>query len=407
MIKKTLTLFALLLFCIACGKKQTEEIPLGTATRGTFFIDMYEEGEIEAANSINIQSPILSWRYGNLKITELIKDGQEVVAGDTMMVFDPSEVQKAIVEAESRLEISLAELEKLNAQHQSDLEELKANYEVTKISQEISKIRLESAAFESVVKKQEIQLNLEQAEIALDKAKEQIDNTIKIQKEDIKQKNLEIEQDRSRLRESYATLERLVVITPSPGIAIISRNWSSGSKFQIGDQCWSGVPIIKLPDLSTLKALVKINEVDISKLKTGLKVEIKPDAFSDSVFVGAVNTIANLAVNKEGTTKVKVFPVEILMEGTHKNLLPGLSVSCRIIIDRMEDMLYVPLEAVHQEGDVFYVYKKSGNSYNKTEVETGISNSDYIIINSGLEEKDKVALIDPTVLTEKDKAKKE
>ncbi|GHU62099.1 hypothetical protein FACS1894123_02490 [Bacteroidia bacterium] len=407
MIKNISTLFALLLFCIACGKKQTEEIPLGTATRGTFFIDMYEEGEIEAANSINVQSPTLSWRYGNLKITQLIKDGQDVVVGDTVMVFDPTEVQKAIVEAEARLEISLAELEKLNAQHQSDLEGLKADYEVTKISQEISKIRLESASFESVVKKQEIQLNWEQAEIALDKAKEQIENTIKIQKEDIKQKNLEIEQDRSRLRESYETLDKLVVVAPSPGIAIVSRNWSSGSKFQIGDQCWSGVTIIKLPDLSSLKALVKINEVDISKLKTGLKVEIKPDAFSDSVFVGTVSVIANLAINKEGTTKVKVFPVEILMDGTHKNLLPGLSVSCRIIIDKMDDVLYVPIDAVHQEGDVYYVYKKSGGSYKKTEVETGISNSDYIIINSGLEEKDQVALIDPIALKENEKAQKE
>jgi multidrug efflux pump subunit AcrA (membrane-fusion protein) len=407
MIKNISTLFALLLFCIACGKKQTEEIPLGTATRGTFFIDMYEEGEIEAVNSINVQSPTLAWRYGNLKITQLIKDGQDVVAGDTMMVFDPSEVQKAIVEAEARLEISLAELEKLNAQHQSDLEGLKADYEVTKISQEISKIRLESASFESVVKKQEIQLNWEQAEIALDKAKEQIENTIKIQKEDIKQKDLEIQQDRTRLRESYETLNRLVVVTPSPGIAIVSRNWSSGTKFQIGDQCWSGITVIKLPDLSSLKALVKINEVDISKLKTGLKVEIKPDAFSDSVFVGTVSTIANLAVNKEGTTKVKVFPVEILMEGTHKSLLPGLSVSCRIIIDKMEDVLYVPIDAVHQEGDVYFVYKKSGSSYKKTEVETGISNSDYIIINSGLEEKDQVALIDPIALMKEEKAKKE
>lgn len=400
---------SLLLACIvllgACSKKETQEVPTGKVVKGTFYIDMYEEGEIEAIRSINISSPTISWRYGNLKITQLVKDGQEVKAGDTLIIFDPSEVQKGIVEAEGRLEISKAELEKMNAQHQSDLEELKADYEVTRISQQISKIRFESAIYESDVKKKEIELNLEKADIALNQAKEQIENRMKIQQEEIKQKNLSIEQDRSRLREAQETLEKLYVVTPSPGIAIISHNWSSGNKFQIGDQCWSGFPLIQLPDLSSLKATVKINEVDIAKISKGMKVEIKPDAFSDSIFTGAVNSVANLAVNKDNSTKIKVFPVEIYVNETNKNLLPGLTVSCRLIIDQIDDVLYVPLEAIHAEGDKMYAYKKSGGGYKKVEVETGASNSDYVIITSGLDAKDTVALVNPFV--EEEEKKKE
>lgn len=397
--------FLLLIITIyfACGeeKKETGEVPAGSVLRGTFFIDIYEEGEVEAVNSINISSPAISWRYGNLKITELVKDGQEVKAGDTLIVFDQSEVQRGIVEAEGRLEISKAELEKLIAQHQSDMEELKADYEVTRISQEISKIRFESAAYESEIKKKEIQLNLEKADIALERAKEQIDNRLKVQQEEIKQKNLSIQQDQSQLREANETLEKLHVITPSPGIAIISRNWSTGNKYQIGDQCWSGTPLIQLPDLSSLKATVKIHEVDIAKISKGLKVEIKPDAFSDSIFTGAVNSIANLAVNKDRNSKIKVFPVEILIDQTNENLLPGLTVSCRILIDQIEDVLYIPLDAVFMEGDKTYVYKKTRSGYDKTEVETGVNNSDYIIITKGLDEKDVIALINPFM--EKDK----
>jgi multidrug efflux pump subunit AcrA (membrane-fusion protein) len=385
----------LLLIFSACSKKDTGQIPLATVVRGTFFIDLYEEGEIEAINSISISSPTISWRYGNLKITQLVKDGQEVNAGDTLIVFDPSEVQKGIVEAESRMEISHAELEKLMAQHQSDLEELNADYEVTRRSQEISRIRFESAIYESEVKKKEIQLNLDKAGIALDKAKEQMENRIKIQKEEIKQKNLTIEQDRSRLNEANETLQKMFVATPSPGIAIIARSWSSGNKFQVGDQCWSGFPIIQLPDLTALKAIVKINEVDIAKISKGLNVEIKPDAFSDSIFSGTVSAVANLAVNKEGSSKLKVFPVEIVINETNPNLLPGLTVSCRIIIDRIDDVVYVPLDAVHQEGDKFFVYKKTSRGFDKTEIERGSANSDFMIVTSGLDEKDKVALVDP------------
>lgn len=392
----------------ACNKKEVQQTPSAKVVKGTFYIDLYEVGEIEAVNSTNISSPIISWRYGNLKITQIVKDGVEVNRGDTLIVFDPSEVNKGIVDAEGRLEISIAEMNKLKAQHQSDLEGLNADYEISNLAHQISKIKFESAVYDSEISKKEIQLNLERAEIALVRAKEQIDNRIKIQKEEIKQKNLSIEQNRSQLNEAHETLSRLFLISPSPGIAIISHNWSSGNKFQIGDQCWSGFPLIQLPDLSSLKATVKINEVDIAKISKGLKVEIKPDAFSDSIFTGQVNTVANLAVNKSNDSKVKVFPVEILINETNKNLLPGLTVSCRLIIDQIEDVLYVPLEAINAEGDKNFVYKKSGSSYDKVEVEVGTSNSDYTIITKGLNENDEVALVVPVEEGEsKDKEVKE
>ncbi|MEA4903538.1 MAG: efflux RND transporter periplasmic adaptor subunit [Petrimonas sp.] len=379
----------------ACKKKETQQIPVGKVAKGTLFLDLYEEGEIEAIKSINIVAPMISWRYGNLKITELVKDGQEVKAGDTLIVFDPSEVLKGIVEAESSLEIARAEFDKMKAQQQSELEELKAAYEVTRISHEISKIRFESAGYESEIKKKEIRLNLDKADIALERAKEQIDNRIKIQKEEIKQKNLSIMQFQSRLDEARETLQKLSVVTPSSGIAILSKNWSSNNKFQIGDQCWSGFPIIQLPDLSSLKATVKINEVDVAKISKGLKVEIKPDAFSDSIFAGTVNSIANLAVNKDESSKIKVFPVEILLNESDKNLLPGLTVSCRIIMDKVENVLFIPLDALFVEGDKNFVYKKKGAGYEKAEIETGISNTDYIVVVGGLKEGEEIALVNP------------
>ena len=395
---KLITLFMLLfsaMLLTMCNKKETQEVPVGTVKRGTLFLDLYEEGEVEAIRSTDITAPRISWRYGNLKITEMIKDGQEVQAGDTLIVFDPSEVLKGITDAESNLEIAEAEYERMIAQQQSDMEDLRAGYEVTRISHEISKIRFESSVYESDIRKKEIQLNLDKAEIALERSREQIENRIKIQNEEVKQKRLSIRRFESNLEEAHETLKQLFVISPSSGIAIIARNRSSNNKFQIGDQTWAGQSIIQLPDLSSLKATVQINEVDIAKISKDLKVEIKPDAFSDSIFTGSVGSIANLAVNKERSSKIKVFPVEVLVNETDKNLLPGLTVSCRIILDEIEDVLYIPLDAMQIEGDKNYVYKKRGNSYDKVEIETGRNNTDYIIITDGMKEGDEIALINP------------
>ena len=105
--------------------------------------------------------------------------------------------------------------------------------------------------------------------------------------------------------------------------------------------------------------------------------------------------MANLAVQKDNKSKIKVFPVEININETDKNLLPGLTVSCRIILGEIKDVLYVPLDAVFTEGDKSYVYKKTGKSFEKILVETGENNSDFIVIKKGLNVNDKVALSDP------------
>ena len=127
-------------------------------------------------------------------------------------------------------------------------------------------------------------------------------------------------------------------------------------------------------------------------------MQIRPDAFSDSTFTGYVSTVANLAQNKNNNSSIKVFPVEIVVNEYNKNLLPGLTVSCRIIIDEVLNVKYIPLEALHVEGDNCYVYKRSVSGYDRVEVVTGLTNSDYVIIESGLDKGDHVALIDPTLV---------
>jgi len=391
----------------ACDKKEKQEIPVSKAIKGTFYLDVVESGEVQAIHSINITAPAISWRYGALKITQILKDGKEVKAGDTVVVFDPSEIKKAIVEAESRLQISYAELEKLKAEQQSNLEELKADYEVTRISQEISKIQFEASSYEAAIKRKQIELELENANIALKRAKEQIDNTVKIQTEDVKQKMLSINQDKERLNEANETLNKLFLISPSPGIAIIGRNWSTGNKLQVGDQCWSGLPMIQLPDLGLLKATVQINEVDIAKIVKGLKVQIKPDAFSDSIYSGVVLSVANLAINKDGSSKIKVFPVDIQIKEKGKKLLPGLTVSCRILVKKIPNVIYIPVEALQTDGIDEYVFIKKGSGFKKVIVQTGSSNTDFMIITKGLEKDDVVAMTDPFALKKTKETKKE
>ena len=155
--------------------------------------------------------------------------------------------------------------------------------------------------------------------------------------------------------------------------------------------------MIDLPDLRVLRVETEINEVDISKIALGQNVEIRLDAFSDTLFHGTVTEIAALAKIKdqEKKSKIKVFPVKILVEGTSKKLMPGMTVSNKIIVDKMDDVLFIPLEAVQKDADQDYVYLKKGGDYRRRDVVTGESNNDFVIIKEGLTEKDVVALANP------------
>jgi HlyD family secretion protein len=388
-------IFLLLIILVSCRSKEESDIQVGTVKRGTFLEELTEQGTVEAVNSISVTAPTISYRYGALKIAKIIDDGDEVVKGDTIMIFDPSEIKRAIVQAEQQLEIARAEYEKLKSTQQSEIEDLEADLELASISQEISKLNFETSAYEPEVTKQEIALKLESATISLNRAKEQIENKKIIHREDLIQKSLAIKQLTATLADANTSMNSLFVLSPAPGIAIKEENWSTGQKWAIGDQPYSGSKLIELPDLSQMRAEVNIHEVDISKILPGQRVEIRPDAYSDSLYTASVESVANLAQNKDYKSKIKIFPVQIRISGQSKKLLPGLTVSCKIILSEIPGVLFIPLESLFKDQGIEYVWLKSGSGFKRRDIKTGAINTDFAIVTEGLEENDMVALSDP------------
>jgi HlyD family secretion protein len=385
----------LLIVMVSCKGKNSTDVQVTEVRRGTFMEELTEQGSVQAVNSFSVTAPTISYRYGSLKLARIVEDGAEVKKGDTIMIFDPSEIKRAIVQAEQQLEIAKAEHEKLKSTQQSEIEDLEADLELARISQAISSINFETSTYEPEATKKEIKLRLESAGIALERAMEQIENKKVIHKEDLLQKSLAINQLTATLKDANSSMNSLFVVSPANGIAIKELNWSTQQKWAVGDQPYSGSKLIELPDLSNMRAEVKINEVDISKVMNGQRVEIRPDAYSDSAFTGKVEAIANLAQNLDNKTKIKIFPVQIGIEGQSKTLLPGLTVSCKIIVNEIPDVLFIPLEALFNEQGIDYVYVKSGSGFKRRNIKTGPINADYAIVAEGLDENDLIALSNP------------
>jgi hypothetical protein len=78
-------------------------------------------------------------------------------------------------------------------------------------------------------------------------------------------------------------------------------------------------------------------------------------------------------------------------------------VSCKIILNELNDVLFIPVEAVFKEGGKEYVYIKSGSGFKRKEIVPGTSSTDYVVVMEGLEENEEVALTDPFINQQEDK----
>ena len=318
-------------------------------------------------------------------------------AGEEVVRFDKAEIDKLIVDAKAELEIAEAELRKAQAKQQSQIEDLTSDLEIARMDNRISELRLQQAKFEAEIKRKEIELNLEKAGIALEKAQQEIENQKSINQQEISKLELKIHQVKAKLEEAEEALAKLTVTAPGPGIAIIEKNWSTDEKYQVNDQPYPSWPMVSLPDIRLMKAKAKINEVDIAKIDSGQTTVIKLDAYPDSSFRGHVAEVATLARNKDRDSKVKVFDVAILLEENDKKLMPGMTVSCQIVVDKIADTLFIPLEALFKKDGQSIVYVKHGGDFEPRPVVTGPENDDYVIITNGLKVGEVVALTDPTV----------
>jgi len=105
--------------------------------------------------------------------------------------------------------------------------------------------------------------------------------------------------------------------------------------------------------------------------------------------------VANVGKNKRGSD-IKVFQVLIKLNSTNDNIRPGMTTSNRILTDKEENVLTIPLEAVFTKDTISYVYAKSGFSIDKKEIKLGKSNNDIVIVSKGLKENEIIYLNKPS-----------
>ncbi|HOE63461.1 MAG TPA: efflux RND transporter periplasmic adaptor subunit [Candidatus Sumerlaeota bacterium] len=432
MLKKFLVIFMILLICGGGGYyayqhfykralSSVAPIPSAVAQKGAFDVTISAIGLLDAAVKKNVTSD-----FGG-KIIKLIPEGTYVKENEPVIWLDVSELEDQKKEyevevqlAETRLkqkeetlrltklknELSLkAENAKVDFQDLK-LQDAKNNYDKQKILVDKNLVA-RSALDDAQIALLQAELSLKQAKINLKKLEEDQASDVKIKTSDVESAKVDLERQKQKLNDALDKIEKAVIKANGQGHISYAIIWKSGkmSKIAEGDQPWRRATLMEIPDPATMQAKIPISEIDIGRINIGQPAEITVDALPGQTFKGKVETKSVVPIGDPeeffgggggSYARGKEFDVRIKLDNPDDNFRQGMTARVRVFINKLNDVTFIPQEALFGEKENRYVFIKKGDSYEKRTVAFGDSNQNHIIITSGVSADETVLLRDPT-----------
>lgn len=202
-----------------------------------------------------------------------------------------------------------------------------------------------------------------------------------------------LEQAQSGLDSTQESYNSYTITAPISG-TVIKKTSKVGDKVQ---NSGSTAALAVIYDMSSLTFNMSVDELDISKVKAGQKVQVTADAFPGQTFGGTVTKVSLEGTSSNGVTN---YPVTVTLNKPG-SILPGMNVDGVIILDSARDVLAVPADAL-MRGNVVYVQDASNTvatgsapaGFRQVSVVPGLISTDYVEIKSGdLKEGDQVYLM--------------
>lgn len=383
------------------GKSSASE---GTAlvahvTRGDFKVLVTTAGDLRAKNSVLIAPPQNTCMVGacQMKIASIVPEGTLVKEGDVVAELDRAPIITTTNNTNLQMQKAQAVFEQ--AQLDTTLNLSKARDELRNLNTALEErsIAKEQAKYEAPSVKRQAEIDFTKAERALAQGKSDYGTKENQAKAKMREVSTDLQRNSNQLDMIKQITESFTVKAPAPGMVIYTRDYQ-GKKRAAGAMIYSGEPsLAELPDLSKMLSTTYVNEVDIRKVVVGQPVRLTLDSDPTKRLTGKVIGVANVGEERPNSD-AKVFEVRIELAESDTTLRPGMTTSNAIEVFEMKNVLSVPLEAVTAEGNVSYVYKKSGGSIVKQEIETGALNDTHIIVVKGVSENDEVLLVPPATM---------
>jgi multidrug efflux pump subunit AcrA (membrane-fusion protein) len=345
-------------------------------------------GIVEAVESHTIAAPRLSGQGLNtLIITRLVKNGSAVHQGDVLVEFDRQAQLKNVLDKEAEYKGLVAQIAKKEAEQAAaraaDETELKKAEDALKTAE----LEVKKNEIVSRIDAEKNMENLEQARATFQQLTQTFD--LKRLAAKAEKRILEIQRDRAltAMKWAQSNTEKMLVHASMDGVAVINSMWKGGSMSDVqeGDEVRAGFPFMQVVNPARMQIRAKVNQADIEELRQSQSVRIGLDAYPELDFGGRVESIAAVAQTSTFSGKARTVVVLFTINGTDPKLMPDLSASVDIEVERQPNALVAPRDTVIKENGKSFVMVKSGSGYDRREVKLGAANDAEQVIASGVE----------------------
>jgi RND family efflux transporter MFP subunit len=278
------------------------------------------------------------------------------------------------------------------------------------IQKEKAKIALELfKLYEFPKKAEELLSDYEEAKRELARTYARARSRLAQAQADLKSAESRYESRKERLNRTKRNIEFCTIKAPAPGLVTYGsgesgehyRRMRGSAIIAEGEMVYERQTIISLPDMAEMIAEIDVHESSVDKVRPGQRATIVMDAFPDRTLEGEVLKVAPLPNQDRSwfSPDLKVYTTQVIVEGTHDFLKPGMSSKVEILVERLEDVMIVPVQVVANKGGKKVCYCLTSRGVEQRVVQTGSFNDTFVQVTDGLEAGEEV-LLSPPRLTE-------
>ncbi len=372
-------------------------VPTFRVTRSGLVREVTAHGELEAVDSTTLSAPRAS---RPLTVAWLVEDGTPVKAGDVVARFDPTEIEKEVEDARTEVARLTAQIEAEEAGRRAASVRLREDARVAEKEERWATTY--QATDTELYSLHERITSATDAELAGARRRHargvlSVEERLATTRQELLR--ISLAAARTRLERAQKDLAHLELTAPHDGIALVARDWR-GTPVRTGDRVWPGRPLVLLPDLGRMQAVVYVLEADAGGLEPGRPADVTITAHPGTSYRASVQHVDPVAQPRVEDSPVQFFRTVLGLERTVPGVMkPGARVMARIQLSRVEDAVVVPLAAVMEREGRPVVYRRAGRRFEPLAVKLGPAARGRVVIEEGVAEGDEIALVDPTART--------
>jgi RND family efflux transporter MFP subunit len=373
----------------------SESVPTFQVARGEFVHRVDAEGVLVAENVTPIVTP--AGGDGPLRIAWLAQDGTRVAAGEVVIRFDASDMQRNLYDGEAERDKTLSQVVGKNVQQSTTLDNLERDEQIADLQLEHSR-EFQTTDAEVYSRNEIIESQIDEtlATRRKDHASEARDISATQGQVELDLLGLQQRQAELTIEKAQAGLRELEVRAPHDGIFVLRRD--RGEPAEIGTMTWPGRPIAEIPQLDAMQARVFVLEADAGGVEEGIEAQVLLEAHPGEVFDAEVRRVAAVAKRRTRWSPVQYFDIDLALPLTDPaKMKPGQRVRATLLVQNLTDVIAVPREAIFRDDETNpYVFVQRGGSYERVPITLGPIAIGNAVVEAGLAPGDVVALQDPS-----------